>query len=247
MLIRSALFNISFWLWIFLLGIGGLPIVLIYKPFSYGVARAWAKGSLWLLRVLCGITYEVRGRKYIPNGAALIASKHQSAWDTVIFWALLDRPVFVLKRELIFLPVFGWYLILLKCIYIDRASGMKAIKRLLQAARLRIAENRPIIIFPEGTRIAPGANSVYHPGVAALYHHLNIQAIPVALNSGTLWPRNGFVKKPGKIVIEFLPPIAPGMKGREFIEALKQNIETAVGKLQSFDPRKKFSPDHVLM
>jgi 1-acyl-sn-glycerol-3-phosphate acyltransferase len=225
MLLRSALFNVAFWLWIFVLGIVGLPFALLYRPASYTVARLWAYGSLWLLRVLCGITYEVRGSEHIPQGAALIASKHQSAWDTIIFWALLRRPSFVLKRELIFLPVFGWYLVLLKCIYIDRRSGIKAMKRMLREADIRAKERRPIIIFPEGTRTAPGADAAYHPGVAALYQHLRLPAVPVALNSGRLWPRNGFLKKPGKIVIEFLPPIDPGTPQREFLNLLKKQIE----------------------
>jgi len=231
MLIRSALFNAAFWLWIFVLGITGLPITLLYRPFSYTVARTWANGSLWLLRVLCGITHEVRGSEHIPQGAALIASKHQSAWDTIIFWALLRQPSFVLKRELIYLPVFGWYLILLRCIYIDRSAGMKAMKLLLSSAAKRVAEKRPIVIFPEGTRIAPGADSTYHPGIAALYHHLQLPVVPVALNSGRLWPRNGFIKTPGKIIIEFLPPIAPGMKGREFLGMLKERIENRCREL----------------
>jgi 1-acyl-sn-glycerol-3-phosphate acyltransferase len=232
MRIRSALFNAAFWLWIGVLGIG-LPIACVYPPFAHRIARLWATGSLWLLRVLCGITHEVRGHEYIPSGTTLIASKHQSAWDTIIFWTLLPSPAFVLKRELIFYPIFGWYLILLKCIYIDRTSGAKAMKRMLREAKLRAGANRPIVIFPEGTRMPPGVNSVYHPGVAALYQHLNLPVVPVALNSGLLWPKNAFVKKPGKITIEFLPPIAPGMKGRNFLAVLQEQVETASNRLIS--------------
>jgi 1-acyl-sn-glycerol-3-phosphate acyltransferase len=224
MRIRSALFNIAFWSWIGILGIG-LPVALIYRPFVFVIARLWAHGTLWLLRVLCGITHEVRGRQYMPEGASLIACKHQSAWETIVFWTLLRRPAFVLKRELIFFPVFGWYLILLKCIYIDRKGGTKALKSMLREAEIRKQENRPIVIFPEGTRIRPGEPSTYHPGVAALYHHLELPVVPVALNSGLLWKKNAFVKTPGKIIIEFLPPIAPGMKSREFLKTLKEHID----------------------
>jgi 1-acyl-sn-glycerol-3-phosphate acyltransferase len=226
MLIRSALFNILFWVWIALLGLIGLPLSFIWRPFAHVIARIWGHGSLWLLRVMCGITYEIRGSEYIPQGAALIASKHQSAWDTVIFWVLLKRPAYVLKRELIFFPVFGWYLILLKNIYIDRSSGASALKRMLREAKERVSENRPIVIFPEGTRTAPGASTTYHPGVAALYQSLALPVVPVALNSGLFWRKNAFVKKPGMITIEFLPPIAPGMRGRDFLATLQTQMES---------------------
>jgi len=232
MLIRSAIFNVAFWGWIAVLGLAGLPISLVYRPFSHTVARIWGYGSLWLLHTLCNITYEVRGREHIPTGAALVASKHQSAWDTVIFWVLLNRPAYVLKRQLIFFPVFGWYLLLLKNIYIDRKAGASAMKLMLRQGTERIAENRPMVIFPEGTRTLPGSSSIYHPGVAALYQLLKIPVIPVALNSGLCWPKNAFVKTPGKIVIEFLPPIAPGMKGRDFLVTVQERIETKCEELR---------------
>lgn len=231
MLIRSALFNIAFWGWIAILGLTGLPAALVYRPYAFTVARIWGKGSLWLLEVFCKITYEVRGLENIPKGAALIASKHQSAWDTVIFWALLDRPAYVLKRELIFFPVFGWYLLLLKNIYIDRKSGTAAMKKMLRQANERASEGRPIVIFPEGTRTLPGSSSVYHPGVAALYQNLKIPVVPVALNSGYLWQKNAFIKKPGLITIEFLENITPGMKSRDFLARLQNVIEDKCQKL----------------
>ncbi len=231
MIIRSALFNISFWILIAILGLCGLPLILFYSPIVYTVSRLWGLGSLWLLRVLCNITYEVRGAENIPKGAAIIASKHQSAWDTIIFWILFKRPAYVLKRELIFLPVFGWYLVLLKNIYIDRKGGASTMKRMLREADARTKENRQIIIFPEGTRMAPGEQSTYHPGVAALYSHLKIPVVPVALNSGKLWKKNAFVKTPGLITIEFLPPIAPGLKNRDFLAILQKQIEEACQKL----------------
>jgi len=231
MVIRSALFNILFWLWIGVLGLACLPFVCLYPPLASIVARTWARGSLWLLRVLCGITHEVRGREYIPAYPAIVASKHQSAWDTVVFWALLPHPSYVLKRSLIYLPVFGWYLVLLKCIYIDRESGASAMKRMLREAKARAQDGRSIVIFPEGTRIAPGMPSTYHPGVAALYQHLGLPVIPVALNSGLCWRKNAFIKQPGKITIEFLPPISAGLKSREFLAQLNEKIETKSNEL----------------
>lgn len=230
-LVRSALFNVFFWGYILLLGVVGLPISAIYQPFSFVIGHAWGVGSLWLLKVFCNITYEVRGIENIPQGAALIASKHQSAWDTIIFWALLKRPAYVLKRELIFFPIFGWYLLLLKNIYINRQSGTSAMKKMLRQASERVKENRPIIIFPEGTRTPPGAVSIFHPGVAALYSHLDIPVVPVALNSGKLWQKNAFVKKPGIITIEFLENITPGMKNRDFLQKLQNIIEDKCQRL----------------
>ncbi|MEI7670091.1 MAG: lysophospholipid acyltransferase family protein, partial [Pseudomonadota bacterium] len=162
--IRSLIFNILFWLLIFILGILGLPFSLIYRPFVFKVAKAWSFASLWLLRVICNITYQVNGKENIPTGRSLIAAKHQSAWDTIIFWALLENPSFVLKRELIYFPVFGWYLILLKNIYIDRKSGINAIKKMIKEAKEIIASGRAIVVFPEGTRTLPNASSVYQPG-----------------------------------------------------------------------------------
>ncbi len=225
MTLRSTLFNIFFWLWIAVLGIVCIPIALIYPPFAFTVSRIWAHVSIVLLRICCGITYEVRGKEFIPAGAALIASKHQSAWDTIIFWILIKRPSYVLKRELIYLPVFGWYLLLLKSIYIDRKAGGSAVKRMLRQAQERIKNNCSIVIFPEGTRTPPGATSVFHPGVAALYQHLDVPVVPVALNSGLYWSKNAFVKRPGKVIIEFLPHIQPGLKSRVFLATLQETIE----------------------
>jgi len=230
MVIRSALFNALFWLWVLSLVVV-LPIAYIYRPFSHNVSRAWAHVSLWLLRVLCNITHEIRGKEHIPAGTVIVASKHQSAWDTIIFWLLFNRPSFVLKRELIFFPVFGSYLVLLQNIYINRKAGASAIKQILRQAQDRVKEGRSIIIFPEGTRTMVGAASVYHPGVAALYQNLELPVVPVAVNSGLYWSKNAFVKQPGKIIMEFLPPIQPGMKNREFLGALQEQVETATNRL----------------
>ncbi|MEI6729853.1 MAG: lysophospholipid acyltransferase family protein [Pseudomonadota bacterium] len=229
--LRSALFNLLFWSVIALTGFA-LPLVVIFPPLGEKVARFWAKSSLWLLKVICNISYQVKGSENIPKSAALIVSKHQSAWETIIFWQLLEKPVFVLKRELIFLPVFGSYLLLLKSIYIDRKAGSSALKKMLRQAKQRAAENKQIIIFPEGTRTLPqAAKTVYQSGVAALYGSLNLPVIPVALNSGYFWQKNAFIKQPGIIKIEFLPPILPGLKSRDFMLELESQIESACKKL----------------
>lgn len=231
MWIRSLLFNIGFWAWIAIFGLCGLPVCFAYQPFAFTVARAWAGWSLWLLRVTCNITHKVEGLENIPEGPVIIACKHQSAWETIVFWTLLKHPVYVLKRELLFFPVFGWYLLLLKSIYIDRKSGASAIKRMLREASLRKQDNSQIVIFPEGTRTMTGDIPAYQPGVAALYHHLGIPVVPAALNSGNVWQKNAFTKKPGVITLRFLENITPGMKSRDFLAKLQNIIEEGCHKL----------------
>lgn len=167
----------------------------------------------------------------MPQEPCIIASKHQSAWDTMIFALLIRRPSHILKRELLWVPVFGWYLLRAGGIPIDRKGGAAALKRMIAAARHTISEGRHIVIFPEGTRVAVGARVPYHPGVAALYSQLKVPVVPVALNSGLFWGRRTFVKRPGRIVLEFLEPIPPGLPRREFLEVLQQRIESASADL----------------
>lgn len=231
MLLRSTLFNALFWIWIAVLGLCALPITLLYPPFAFTVSRIWAWGAMLLLRICCNITYEVRGLENLPKEACLIASKHQSAWDTIIFWRVIPRPVYVLKRSLIYLPIFGWYLLFLRSIYIDRKSGGKALKIMVAQSIDRLKRGCSIIIFPEGTRTPPGTNSTYQPGVAALYQQLNVPVVPVALNSGYYWSKNAFVKRPGRITIDFMPPLMPGMKSRDFLNTLQSTIEGRVAQL----------------
>ena len=165
------------------------------------------------------------------SAPVIIASKHQSAWDTIVYFVLFDDPAYVLKRELLAIPIIGWYLRRTGMIAIDRKGGAGALRRMVAEARAAADAKRPIVIFPEGTRTAPGAKRAYHPGVAALYGKLGLPVVPVALNSGLFWPRRGFVKRPGRIVLEFLPPIAPGMELEVFATALNEAIETASTEL----------------
>ena len=194
--------------------------------------RPWAHGILFLARIICGIRYEVRGTQYITQKPVLYASKHQSAWDTVIFWLLLNKPTFVLKRELLRIPLWGWYLWRMKMIAIDRSAGGAGLKDMLRQAKAAIIDERSIIIFPEGTRTKPGAMPNYHPGIIALYNQLKVPVIPVALNSGIFWGKNAFIKRPGTIIIEFLPPLQPGMAKEQFSTTLQETIENASQKLQ---------------
>lgn len=231
--VRSALFQLCFHLWLLFIGIALLPAFLLSPRALYAGGRIWVDGILFLLRVLCGLTWEVRGRQHLPpHGGFLIASKHQSAWDTLIFPLLVREPAYVLKRELLLLPFFGWFMWRLRMVAVNRKGGAGAMRRMLAAARRIVGqERRPLVIYPEGTRTAPGRHRPYQPGVAALYGELGVPVVPVALNSGLFWPRQSFLRRPGRIVLEFLEPIPPGLPRREFLAELERRIEPASARL----------------
>ena len=193
--------------------------------------RLWAAGALGLLAWTVGLRHEIRGVENLPAGAAIIALKHQSAWDTVILPVMFRHPAIVIKHELAWLPIYGWYAVRAGGIPIDRGAGASALKRMLVRAKRAVAEGRPIAIFPEGTRTAVGARLPYHPGVAALYTQLGVPLVPVAVNSGVFWGRRSFLKFPGRIVLEILPAIAPGQPRREVMVELEARIEAATARL----------------
>jgi 1-acyl-sn-glycerol-3-phosphate acyltransferase len=223
--LRSLLFNGFFYGWTALCVVVGLPLLLGPRRGIYYLGRAWAHPILAALALLCGLRHEVRGRENLPAGAVLIAAKHQSAWDTIIFSILLWDHSFVLKRELLWVPLFGLYLARAGLIAVDRQGGARALKQMVAAARRVAALGRPIVIFPEGTRVAPDQHRPYQPGVAALYGQLGLPVVPVALNSGLFWRRRSFLKRPGTITLEFLPPIAPGLPRKIFLARLEEAIE----------------------
>ncbi len=193
--------------------------------------RPWAAGALWLARVILNIRYEIKGIENLTNSPVIYASKHQSAWDTAIFLLLLNRPTYVLKRELLRIPLWGWYLWRMGMIAIDRSAGASAIKHMIRDAKERVAQGRTIVIYPEGTRTRPNAEPNYHPGVVALYSQLGVPVVPVALNSGVFWGKDAFIKKAGTITISFLPPIAAGMPKSEFLPRLQAAIENETNQL----------------
>ena len=209
--------------------LGAIPLFLGPRIAVIRAAQIWAHLQLWGLRVFCGQTYEVRGREHIPNGAALVASKHYSMWETIAFMVLVDDPAIVLKRELLNVPFYGWYGRKMGMIPIDRSGKASALRALKRASDQAVADRRQIVIFPEGTRRKVGAAPDYKPGVAGLYSGLNVPCVPVALKSGAHW--TGFRKEPGTIVLEFLEPIAPGLKRAEFMTLLETRIETATNRL----------------
>ena len=227
---RSALFNLCLWLWTGVMLIAALPWLAFPPRLMLAHSRIWMKGVHLLLAHIAGIEHEVRGR---PPGAqpAIFAFKHQSAWETLSIHLLVDGAAIALKRELTLIPLFGWCLLHAGMIPIDRAGGARALRRLIEGGRAALARGMPIVIFPEGTRVPPGEQRPYHPGVAALYRHLDCPVVPVALNSGVFWGRRSFVKRPGRIVVEFLAPIEPGLDRKAFMAALHDRLEPATERL----------------
>ena len=230
--LRSFAFNAAFVATTAVIGIFALPVLLGPSRWSMRLGHFWAKSMLWLLGGIAGLRGEVRGIGHIRTGSCLIAMKHQSAWDTLMLQALFGDPVVVIKRELLWVPLYGWYARRAGSLPVDRRGGAGALRRMVRAARLATADGRRIVIFPQGTRTAPGRSAPYQPGVAALYQALGLPLIPAAVNSGLFWGRRSFVKRPGRIVLEFLAPIAPGLPRRELMAELERRIETATTALE---------------
>jgi 1-acyl-sn-glycerol-3-phosphate acyltransferase len=231
--LRAFGFNLAFFGVTLLLGLAALPLLLAPRRTVMRFGRFWAQCVLWLARVIIGLDGEVRGLDRLPRGACLIAMKHQSAWDTLILPVLLGDPAVVIKQELLWIPFYGWYARRAGSIAIDRRGGAGALRRMLASARRAAADGRPIVIFPQGTRTAPGQRLTYQPGVAALYQALDLPLVPAAVNSGLFWGRRSFVKHKGRIVLEFLEPIAPGLPRRKLMAELERRIETATAALES--------------
>jgi 1-acyl-sn-glycerol-3-phosphate acyltransferase len=237
--IRSALFNFLFYATMIVLMVVGLPALFSGRKAILALARTWSRFSLWLLKVVCGTSVEFRGLENIPKGACIIAPKHQSFWETFALILYFDDFAYVLKRELTFIPVFGWYLQRAGQIAINRATARTALRQLVVKAKVLFAEGRQLFLFPEGTRRAPRAPPAYKAGVAYLYEKTRVPCLPVALNSGLFWPRRSFLRFPGTIVVEFLPAIAPGMKRDAFLRKLQWRIESATDRLIAEAARKQ--------
>ena len=221
--------------WFYLLSVPLALIYLLALPLPRAVLRElirlWAKLVLFGLRLFGGVRMEIRGLEHLPHGRALVAAKHQSMFDFIGPFAFYPDACFVLKQELLRIPVFGWLTTKGKMVPIHREGHAKALKDLLRAAKARIAEPRQIIIFPEGTRKKPGATPDYKPGIAALYRELGLPCTPMATNSGVHLNAQGFLIRPGVVVFEFLPPIPAGLKRAEFMQRLEDGIETASNAL----------------
>lgn len=230
-LVRSIIFNVLFYLNTLVLLILALPTFFMPYWGIVKVATFWGRSTNFLLRTICGLTYEVRGAEKIPEGAVIVASKHQSAWETFSLLALFDDPVFILKRELQWIPIFGWFTIKGRMVAVDRGKGSQALKAMVESARVALVARRQLIIFPEGTRRAAGAEPNYKYGVAHLYAGGGVPCVPIALNSGLYWPRRTLRRLPGTILVEVLDPIPPGLDKDAFFQRLQSDIETATARL----------------
>lgn len=232
--LRSLLFNIAWLSWTALLCLLYVPLLLMSRDTMRRASGLWTLGILTLARWIVGLRYEVRGLEHLPpDGGCIVAAKHQSAWDTFLFHGVLPDPVYILKKELLAIPFIGWYMRKGGMIDVDRDAGASAMRHMIAGAKAAAAEGRQLVIFPEGTRTPPGDHRPYKPGIMALYGRMNRPVIPVALNSGWFWARQSFLKYPGTIVVEFLPPIAPGLDRHAFMDVLHTRIEAACERLNA--------------
>jgi 1-acyl-sn-glycerol-3-phosphate acyltransferase len=228
---RSLVFNVLFYLNLFVHFIAAIPTLAMPRRGILTVARFWARTNLWLLRAVCGIGVEFRGVAKIPPGPLLVASKHQSLWETFALLLILPDPAYIMKRELMWIPFFGWYTWKAAMIPVDRTKGSQALAEMNARARREAERNRQVIIFPEGTRRPPGAEPKYKYGVVHLYKEMGVPCLPVALNSGLFWPRRSIRRYPGTIRVEVLDPIPPSLAKDAFFERLQLDIETATARL----------------
>ena len=229
--IRSFVFVAIFYLWSLIFSICAIPLLLAPSSWMARALPIWTHGIHFLLWAICGIKVEIRGKQFIPKGPALVAPKHQCMLDVFTEFSVLPHSIFVMKKELVWIPFLAWYGLKLGCIVVDRDAHAKALRKMVADAKLRFQKSRQLVIFPEGSRGEPGVAGDYKPGIAALYRDLDVPVHPVATNSGVHWPKHGFLRKPGLIVFEYLEPIQPGLKRGEFMRILEERIETASNKL----------------
>tara|TARA_R110000868_G_scaffold36962_3_gene130714 strand:+ start:404 stop:1123 length:720 start_codon:yes stop_codon:yes gene_type:complete len=229
--VRSVLFNAANFSWTIFLLIAFVPLVLASRRTLLGAIRFWTASIFWLQRHILALDFEFRGQEHLPNGPFIMASAHQSAWDTICFYAVLEDPAFVLKKELYRVPMFGAYARKLGMIAIDRSGGASEARRMIRDVTAQLEQGRPVVIFPGGTRSAPDEIAVLKSGINALYRRCAVPVVPVSLNSGWFWGRRSFVKKPGTIVAAFHEPIAPGLAAGEFEAILSARIHDGNRKL----------------
>ena len=213
-----------------------LTIVLPF-PWRYRLISRWARWQLFMLKHLCGLDYRVEGREHLPMGAAVILAKHQSAWETIAFQQVFPSQTWVLKRELLWIPLFGWALALLRPIAIDRGAGRQAIEQVIEQGRERLQSGIWVVVFPEGTRVAPGTRRRYGIGGAALAAASGYPVVPVAHNAGSFWPRRGFLKRPGTIRVVIGPVIdSHGRSAEEIRSQAEEWIENTMAGLEGKQP-----------
>ncbi|RFC64561.1 1-acyl-sn-glycerol-3-phosphate acyltransferase [Fulvimarina endophytica] len=232
LILRSVAFQIVFYANFVVRILLAVPVMLFgSEAANWRVINAWCRSSLWILEHVAGTRSRFDGLDQLPKGQAIIASKHQSFWEIIALVPHLDRPSFILKKELMSIPLFGHYAKVMGMIPVDRAKRGGAIASMLENAHKAVKEGRQIVIFPEGTRSAPGSAPDYRQGIYRLYEALDLPVVPVALNSGLYWPRKDVRRWKGTIRAEFLRPIEPGLSRLDFFEALRGSIEARSGAL----------------
>jgi 1-acyl-sn-glycerol-3-phosphate acyltransferase len=237
-LVRSILFNILFYLNLLIYLIAAIPTYFLPYRVLVALAKSWGRSNLRLLRLVCDIDVAWIGLEKIPPGPLIVAAKHQSTWETFALLALFDDPTFIVKRELMWIPLFGWCIWKARMIPVDRGARTQALAAMTERARIQLERSRQLVIFPEGTRRAPGAEPAYKFGVAHLYAETGVPCLPIALNSGLVWPRRRFLRYPGTVRVEILDPIPPGLGRTEFFERLKKDIEDATARLVATGAQK---------
>jgi 1-acyl-sn-glycerol-3-phosphate acyltransferase len=230
-LARSIVFNALFYLVLLAYLAVALPTLLLPRWGILRLAQHWARTNLALLRIVCRIEVDWRGLEKIPPGAVLVAAKHQSTWETFALLTLFRDPTFIIKRELLWIPFYGWFARHAGMIPVDRGGGKAVLVAMTARARAVLVEGRQIVVFPEGTRRPPGAEPKYKFGIAHLYAEGVAPCVPIALNSGLFWPRRKFLRHPGTVVVEILDPIAPGLDTGVFFARLQHDIEAATARL----------------
>ena len=231
-MIRSVLFLICFYLYTAVLFTAMLPLLLFPRNLEYVFLAFWTNGSQWLLKVFCHVKVQVKGLENLPlKNGYIVAAKHESAMETIIFHSLVPHVFYIFKKELLWMPLANFHAIKTGCIPIDRSAGGSAMRKMLEKTKKHLSEGLNLVIFPEGTRVAPDAPTKCAPGVAFLYANCNVPVIPVALNTGYCWGKNKTLKKAGVVTVSFLKPIEPGLEKREFLHKLDTELDSEQKRL----------------
>jgi 1-acyl-sn-glycerol-3-phosphate acyltransferase len=231
MAVRSIIFYLLLGFWTIFMGVICLPYLFVPTNYLKKPIKIWIGGIFFLLKHICKVTHEIRGSQFITSKAMLIASKHQSAFETLALYYYLPKAIFIHKKQLFFIPIFGQYLQKTKMISIDRKGGASTMRIMLNKTKEKIAEGYSIIIFPEGTRKQPGEKPDYKSGFAGIYKETQTNILPVAVNSGNYWPKHTFIKKPGHIIIEFLKIIPSGLERSTILNQVQNIIEEGTKKI----------------
>ncbi len=233
MIIRSILFMFLFYVWALLIVLLFLPTFLLPAKYAILAPETWTHGNRFLLKWITGIRIHVTGVENLPKkNGYIVASKHQSAMETVLLHLFVPNMIYILKKSLLFLPFAGWYFIKTGCIAIDRKAGIKSMHLLMTKASSQLKKGFNILIFPEGTRTKPRTKTKYNPGVFLLYENCKVPVVPVALNTGYFWPKNSFRRHAGTVTFKFLPQIPAGLGKKQFMNELEQTIESSCQKME---------------